>query len=252
MTRFIAFLYGIICYLVFGVVFLYAIAFVSNVIVPRTIDVGPSAPLRQAVIIDLVLMSIFALQHSVMARQGFKRWWTKFVPPAVERSTYVLAASLALALLVWQWRPIPHLVWRVNDPLWGSVLLAVSLLGWVMVVFSTFLIDHFELFGLTQVVQNLRGRQAMAPKMRTPLLYRFVRHPIYLGFILAFWVAPIMTVGHLMFAAVTTAYILVGIALEERDLITLFGDEYRQYSARVPMLIPGLKAGRQRDRIKRA
>ena len=238
MSRLISLLYGIVCYLIFGVVFLYAIAFVSNVIVPRTIDDGPPAPLWQAVLIDLVLMSVFALQHSVMARQGFKRWWTRFVAPAIERSTYVLAASLALALLVWQWRPIPHLVWRVSDPSWGNAILALSLLGWVMVVLSTFLINHFELFGLSQVTQNLLGRHPAAPHMRTPLLYRFVRHPIYLGFVLAFWSAPVMSVGHLMFAAVTTAYILVGIALEERDLIAIFGDEYRHYKARVPMLLP--------------
>ena len=238
MTKLIAFLYGIICYLIFGVVFLYAIAFVSNVIVPRTIDDGPPAPAWTAVIVDLILMSIFAIQHSVMARQGFKRWWTKLVPEPVERSTYVLAASLALALLVWEWRPIPHLVWRVTDPVLGNLLLALSLFGWLMVVVSTFLINHFELFGLAQVTHHLQGRKAPPPKMRTPMLYRFVRHPIYLGFILAFWVAPVMTVGHLMFAAVTTTYILVGIVLEERDLIAVFGDEYRRYRDRVPALFP--------------
>ena len=241
MTRAMAFLYGVLCYLFFGAVFLYAIAFVENVIVPRTIDDGPPAPLAVAVAIDLVLMSVFALQHSVMARQGFKRWWTKFVPPSVERSTYVLASNLALGLLVWQWRPIPHLVWRVSDPFWGGALLVLSVLGWVMVVASTFLINHFELFGISQVTHNLLGGGAEAPKMRTPLFYRFVRHPIYLGFVIAFWAAPVMTVGHLMFAAVTTLYILVGIALEERDLIGIFGDEYRHYRTRVPMLIPWRK-----------
>ena len=244
MTRFAGFLYGILCYLVFAVVFLYAIAFVSNVIVPRTIDDGPPAPTWAAVVIDLALMSVFALQHSVMARQGFKRWWTKIVPPPVERSTYVLASSLALALLVWQWRPIPHLAWRITDPGWGNAILALSLIGWVMVVTSTFLISHFELFGLTQVTQNLLGREAPPAKLRTPLFYRFVRHPIYLGFVLAFWAAPVMSLGHLMFAAVTTTYIYVGILLEERDLVDFFGDEYRRYRARVPMLIPWRLPGR--------
>ncbi|HXS08172.1 MAG TPA: isoprenylcysteine carboxylmethyltransferase family protein [Rhizomicrobium sp.] len=238
MAKFSALLYGTLCYLFFGIVFLYAIAFVSNVIVPRTIDNGPPAPIWLAVAIDLVLMTIFALQHSVMARQGFKRWWTKFVAPAVERSTYVLAASLALALLVWEWRPIPQPVWQITDPVWSNTVLALSLIGWGMVVFSTFLLNHFELFGLAQVARNFRGREAAPPRMHTPSLYRFVRHPIYLGFILAFWAAPIMSVGHLMFAAVTTAYIYVGILLEERDLISFFGDEYRRYRARVPMLIP--------------
>ncbi len=219
-------------------VFLYAIAFVANVIVPVTIDNGPPAPAGLAALIDLALMSVFALQHSVMARQGFKRWWTRLVPPPIERSTYVLAASLALALLIWQWRPIPHLVWRISDPLFGDLILALSLLGWLMVAASTFLINHFELFGLAQVTRHLLGRTAAAPRLRTPLFYRFVRHPLYLAFIVAFWAAPVMTVGHLLFAAVTTAYIFVGIALEERDLIAFFGDEYRRYRARVPMLFP--------------
>lgn len=241
MTRLLAFLYGIACYLFFGLVYLYTMAFISNVIVPITIDDGPPAPIAEAVVIDLALMVVFALQHSVMARQGFKRWWTKFVPPSVERSTYVLASSLALALLVWQWRPIPHPVWRITDPAWGNAVLSLALIGWIMAGLSTFLISHFELFGLAQVARNLIRREPAASQFRAPLFYRFVRHPLYLGFALAFWAAPVMTVGHLLFAVVTTAYIFVGIALEERDLVAVFGEEYRRYKARVPMLIPWRK-----------
>lgn len=247
MSRYIAFLYGMLCYLVFGVVFLYSIGFVTNLIVPTTIDRGMSAPVIPALAIDLVLLSIFAIQHSVMARQGFKRWWTQFVSKSVERSTYVLTASLALALLLWQWRPIPQLVWQVGDPVWANLLTALSLLGFAMVVFSTFLINHFELFGLSQVTHNLQGHEMPPPRMRTPLLYRVVRHPIYLGFVLAFWAAPVMSAGHLIFAAMTTGYILVGIVLEERDLVGFFGDEYRRYQAKVPMLIPGMKPGPRRE-----
>lgn len=247
MSRVAAFAYGIFCYLCFAVSFLYAIAFVENAIVPTTIDTGTAAPLGQAVLIDMALMGIFAIQHSVMARQGFKRWWTRFVPPAIERSTYVLAASAALALLLWQWRPIPVVVWWVHDQGLATLLIILSLAGWAMVGLSTFLINHFELFGLSQVAHNLSGHTLPAPTMRTPLFYRFVRHPIYLGFVIAFWATPIMSVGHLLFAAVTTAYILVGILLEERDLMDLFGEEYRRYQARVPMLVPGTKLGRRGD-----
>ena len=238
MTRVVGFVYGIACYLFFAIVFLYFIAFVSNVIVPRTIDDGPPAPAWAAALIDFALIALFALQHSVMARQGFKRWWTRWVPPSVERSTYVLASTLALALLIWQWRPIPHLVWHVADPLWGNALLALALLGWLLVGASTFLIDHFDLFGLAQVTRPLLGREARPPKLRTPLLYRLVRHPLYLAFLIAFWATPVMTVGHLLFAALTTTYIVAGVSLEERDLIAVFGQEYRQYKARVPMLLP--------------
>lgn len=238
MIRIAGFLYGVLCYFLFAAIFLYFIAFVSNVIVPRTIDDGPPAPVWLAAFTDVALIALFGLQHSVMARQGFKRWWTKIVAPAVERSTYVLASSLALAFLMWQWRPIPHLVWRVMDAGFGNAILAVALLGWVMVAASTFLISHFELFGLAQVTRSLLGREASPPKFRTPLFYRLVRHPLYLAFLIAFWAAPIMTVGHLIFAGLTTAYILVGVSLEERDLAAFFGEEYRRYRARVPMLLP--------------
>jgi protein-S-isoprenylcysteine O-methyltransferase Ste14 len=187
-------------------------------------------------------MSIFAIQHSVMARPQFKRWWTKFVPPSVERTTYVLLASLALVLLFWQWRPMPAVVWQIADPRIAMAVTGLSFVGWIIVLTSTFLINHFELFGLHQVANNLVGRPMPAPRFRMPLYYHFVRHPIYLGFIIAFWAASTMTVGHLLFAAVTTTYIFVGIWLEERDLIEVFGDEYRRYRQRVSMLLPWRKS----------
>jgi methanethiol S-methyltransferase len=241
-VRTIAFLYGLVAYAVFFATFLYAIGFVENLMVPTTIDAGIMAPTLTAVIIDLALLSVFALQHSVMARKQFKQWLTQFVPVFVERTTYVLLASLALSLLLWQWRPIPAVVWHVANSNFAMAITALSFLGWLIVLTSTFLINHFELFGLHQVANNLSGRPMPTPRFREPLYYRFVRHPIYLGFIVAFWAAPTMTAGHLLFAAVTTAYILVGIQLEERDLIDVFGDQYRTYKSRVAMLLPWRKA----------
>lgn len=238
MGRLVGFFYGLICYALFFITFLYAIGFVTTLIVPKTIDSGPVMPAGKAAIVDLVLMSIFALQHSIMARAGFKRWWTRLVPKALERSTYVLFATLALALLFWQWRPIPMPIWQVANPHLAMVLTGFSLFGFVMVLTSTFLINHFELFGLHQVANNLGGKPMPEPRFRTPLYYRLVRHPIYLGFVIAFWAAPTMSVGHMLFAATTTAYILIGILLEERDLMSVFGDEYRRYRERVPMLLP--------------
>jgi protein-S-isoprenylcysteine O-methyltransferase Ste14 len=239
--RIVSFLYGIAVYLIFFVTFLYAIGFVENLLVPKTVDgaaAAPSAPLARAVIVNLVLMSIFAIQHSVMARPQFKRWWSKFVPPSVERTTYVLLASVALALLIWQWEPMPAIVWQIANAKLAAAVTGLSFLGWLIVLTSTFLINHFELFGLYQVTNNLAGRPMPSPRFRTPLFYRFVRHPIYLGFIIAFWAAPTMTQGHLLFAAVTTAYIFVGIWFEERDLVAVFGHEYQQYRRRVSMLLP--------------
>jgi protein-S-isoprenylcysteine O-methyltransferase Ste14 len=238
MGRFIAFLYGLVSYLVFFGTILYAIGFVTGLVVPKTIDSGTIVPLGEAIIVNLLLMSLFAVQHSVMARRQFKEWWTQYVPKSVERSTYVLFASLTLVLLFWQWRPIPATVWHVADPQTSAALLALSLVGWVLVFASTFMINHFELFGLHQVANNLAGRPMPEARFKTPVLYKMVRHPIYLGFIIAFWAAPIMTLGHLLFAAVTTANIFVGIALEERDLVAQFGEEYRRYRRNVSMLIP--------------
>ena len=242
MGRFIAFLYGLISYVVFFVTFLYAIGFVSGLLVPKTIDSGMLAPTSEALAVNIVLMSLFAIQHSVMARRQFKEWWTKYVPKSVERSTYVLFASLVLVLLFWQWRPMPNVVWHIENPSVATAITSLSFLGWLIVLTSTFLINHFELFGLHQVANNLAGRTMPVPRFRTPLYYKFVRHPIYLGFIIAFWAAPTMSTGHLLFAAVTTAYIFVGILLEERDLVDMFGDEYRRYRQRVSMLLPWRKS----------
>jgi protein-S-isoprenylcysteine O-methyltransferase Ste14 len=192
----------------------------------------------EALVINLGLLTVFALQHSIMARKPFKRWWTQFVPAAIERSTYVLLASLILIAMFWLWRPMPALVWNFTEPTLAMALTGLCLFGWALVFLSTFLINHFELFGLQQVIHNLIGRSPAEPKFRTPFLYKLVRHPLYLGFIIAFWATPTMTVGHLLFAGVTTAYILVAIMLEERDLIEIFGDEYKRYRERVSMLLP--------------
>ena len=238
MGKFIALFYGLAAYLVFFFAFLYAIGFVEGLWVPKTIDTGTVVPMTEALIVNLLLMSLFAVQHSVMARRQFKEWWTQYVPKSVERSTYVLFASLALVLLFWQWRPMPDVMWQVANPSAAMAITGLSFVGWLLVLTSTFLINHFELFGVHQVVNNLAERSMSEPRFKTPMLYKVVRHPIYLGFIIAFWAAPVMTVGHALFAAVTTAYIFVGISLEERDLVVLFGDEYRRYKERVAMLVP--------------
>jgi protein-S-isoprenylcysteine O-methyltransferase Ste14 len=234
----ISVLYGAIVYVIFLATFLYAIAFVGNLLVPKAIDSGESGALWTSLIVNALLLGLFAVQHSVMARPAFKRWWTRFVPAPVERTTYVLFASLALILLYWQWRPMPELVWSVTNPAGIAILQAIFWIGWAMVLVSTFLISHFELFGLHQVYARLRGRQLPQPEFKTPFLYKSVRHPLYLGFLLAFWATPAMSIGHLLFAAATTGYIMIAIQLEERDLIQLFGDQYRRYRTQVSMLIP--------------
>jgi methanethiol S-methyltransferase len=238
MSRLFALLYGFASYAIFLVAILYAIGFVDGFYVPKDIDSGAPAPLSEALVINLSLLLLFAIQHSVMARQPFKRWWARYVPTAIERSTYVLLASLVLLLLFWQWRPIATIVWHIENPQLAIAMTALSMFGWFIVFTSTYLINHFELFGLQQVIKNMSGSQPDAATFRTPLYYKFVRHPIYLGFVIAFWAAPTMTAGHLLFAGVTTAYIFVGIAFEERDLVALFGDDYRRYREKVSMLIP--------------
>ena len=230
--------YGAVSYLLFLLVFLYSIGWVEGLVVPRDINEGPAASTAVAIVIDLILLSIFAVQHSVMARPAFKRVWTRIVPEPIERSTYVLAATAALALIMWLWRPLPAEVWHVPATPARIVLYAISLAGWALVLISTFAIDHFDLFGVRQVVRHLRGQPGADPDFRTPALYRTVRHPLYLGFVIAFWAAPTMTAGRLLFAAVTTGYILVAVRFEEHDLVGVFGDRYRNYRRQVPMLVP--------------
>ena len=224
----------------FFIIFLYAIGFADGLVVPKTIDTGDVAPLAEAITTNMLLLAAFALQHSVMARPKFKRWWTQFVPKSIERSTYVLLASLALALLLWQWQPIPTVVWQIGVPQF-AVAVTGLLAGWLFALTSTFLINHFELFRCLGVTMSL-AILTPAPHFRTPLFYKFVRHPLYFGLIIAFWAAPTMTVGHLLFAAVMTAYVFVGVLLEERDLIDVFGDDYRRYKDRVSMLVPWRKS----------
>ncbi len=238
MAALLAVVYGIFSYVLFLFTVAYAVGFVGNLSVPKSIDSGAVGPLIESLIIDTVLLSIFAIQHSVMARPGFKRVWTRLVPRSVERSTFVLFANLALLLLYWQWRPVLLPVWTVENALGVATLNAIFWFGWGLVLVSTFLISHFELFGLSQVFALVVGRKSLELQFRTPLLYRYVRHPLYLGFILAFWAAPSMSVGHLLFAAATTGYILIAIQFEEHDLITLFGDQYRRYREQVSMLFP--------------
>jgi methanethiol S-methyltransferase len=243
--RVAALIYGLASYLVFSLSFAYTVAFIGNHWVPKSIDVGSESGLAQSILIDVVLLGVFAIQHSVMARPAFKRWWTTIIPASCERSTYVLISSLLLILILWQWRPIATTIWRVEG-LPAVILTAICWIGWLIALASTYLIDHLELFGLRQVLDALSGAAARVTSFKTPLLYGLVRHPLMLGFLLAFWATPHMTAGHLLFAVMMTAYILVGVRLEERDLVAQFGATYEQYRQRVPMLMPRVPGGRLR------
>jgi protein-S-isoprenylcysteine O-methyltransferase Ste14 len=237
-------MYGLACYVVFLTSFLYAIGFIGDIGVPKSIDTGPTTDIPEAFAINLALLSLFAVQHSVMARQSFKAVWTRIVPRAVERSTYVLISSLLLGFICWKWQAIPVVVWDVSSPVLRWLLTVLFALGWLVLLVSTFLINHFDLFGLRQVFLRLRGIDYKPVNFTERALYRFVRHPLYLGFVIAFWATPHMSVGHLLFSVGTTAYILIGIFLEERDLMESHGAEYGAYRARVPMLLPtGPKRG---------
>jgi protein-S-isoprenylcysteine O-methyltransferase Ste14 len=238
MKRFLIFLYGVVSYAIFFVTFLYAIGFVDGLLVPKSVDAGIQGGTSAAWLVDIVLLSLFAVQHSVMARQWFKRLLTRIVATSAERSTYVLFSSLALITVFWFWRPLQGTLWSVQGPAAASILLGVSLFGWVFVLTGSFLINHFNLFGLQQVYSALRNHELPPPHFVKPLFYKFVRHPLMLGFIIAFWAAPVMTVGHFLFAFASTGYILFGIQLEERDLVRFHGEEYRRYQREVSQIIP--------------
>lgn len=237
MSRVLGFVYGIVSYVIFLGTFLYAVGFVGNRFVPKSIDSGEPSALVPALLINTALLLLFAVQHSVMARPWFKRWWTRFVPASVERSTFVLFASLVLVLLYWKWRPMTDVIWNLTGPA-ATAMEILFWTGWGLVLISTFMISHFHLFGLTQVHHHLLGKRVADPEFKVAGFYRVVRHPIMVGFLIAFWSTPKMTVGHLLFAAATTGYILVALQFEEHDLVGMFGEKYRQYRREVRMLIP--------------
>ena len=238
MGKIFGFVYGLTAYLLFVVVFLYAVGFVADWLVPKSIDSGEPGDLVASLLINAVLLAVFAIQHSVMARPGFKTWWTQFVSPSIERSTYVLLSDLALALLFWQWQPLPDVIWHVDNDLGAIALYGLSALGWLITLASTFAISHFDLFGLRQVYLYLRDERYRQVDFRLVGLYKLVRHPLMLGFLIAFWATPHMTLGHLVFAIATTLYILIALQFEERDLLKHFGEKYRAYKSQVPMLLP--------------
>jgi protein-S-isoprenylcysteine O-methyltransferase Ste14 len=245
-TRILTVGYGAASYVVFLAAILYSIGVVGNFVVPRSIDNGVDAPVGAAVVVNVLLLGLFAVQHSVMARPAFTQWWTRLVPATVERSTYVLFSSLLLFLLFWRWRTMPSVIWDVTWMPGRVALWIVFGLGWLIALLSTFMINHFDLFGLRQVYLAWRAKPYSDVEFRESLLYRMVRHPLLLGFIIAFWATPTMTAGHLLFAVATTGYMLIGIQLEEHDLRATLGERYRDYRSRVPMLIPGLRRARVR------
>ena len=247
LKRLSVFLYGVLCYVVFFATFLYAIGFVCNLYVPRSLDGPPAAPLGSSLMIDLGLLLLFALQHSVMARPAFKRWWTRLIPEPAERSTYVIASSIALIILFAFWQPLGGVVWSVAQPTAVIVLYSLCAFGWLLVLVSTFLLNHFDLFGLRQVWLYLRGAPYTHLTFSTPGPYRLVRHPLYVGWLFAFWATPDMTLTHFVFALATSGYILAAIQLEERDLVRHLGTQYSDYRKRVPMLIPGISLLRSRQ-----
>lgn len=247
MARIIAFLYGLIAYVGFLLVLLYAIGFVGNLWVPKTIDSGTAGPFGQSLLINLGLLGVFAIQHSVMARPGFKEWWTKFVPKPVERSTYVLISNVLMVALFYYWQPMPAVVWDAGGAALGTILLVLYFGGWGFLVLSSFMVSHFDLFGMRQVVINLRNQTYEHLPFKIVGTYKLVRHPLMVGWIVAFWATPVMSVGHLAFAITTTVYILIAIKLEERDLVAFFGDKYRDYQKTVPGLIPFTKRGGSGD-----
>ncbi|MGZ5471832.1 MAG: methanethiol S-methyltransferase [Nitrososphaeraceae archaeon] len=247
MKKVFSLLYGLICYLAFFGTILYAIGFVGNLIVPKSIDSNPEISLMKAILIDAALLLLFALQHSIMARPAFKRWWTKIIPEHLERSTYVLLASLCLMLLMWQWQPVGGIIWSTENQTIKIVLLVIYIFGWSIVFASTFLINHFDLFGLRQVWLFFIGKPYSQLPFRVPVFYRFIRHPLYFGFIIAFWATPVMTISHLFFAFMTTSYILTAIQFEEKDLQSSFGEKYKSYKKDVPMIIPFSKRNMNRE-----